>query len=433
MKILLLTIVCVFPALSQTPAAEAALARVRAKKVSADARITAYERTLAAEPGNRQAAMQLASAYVQKTRETGDGAYLGRAETLVNKVLALDGKDVAALRVRNLIAMNRHEFPQVAATAKQILAAAPEDAQTWGILGDAQMEMGLYKDAYASYQRMLRIKPGMHSYNRIAWYHHVTGDTTKAIAIMKDAVVTANGFAENKAWCLVELGNLRFKVGQMAEAEAAYREAIAAFPRMHSAHAGLGMVSAAQGRPGPAIEHYLKAQAIVPLVQYSAALAELYTAAGRSAEAQRENAMIDVNAKLERAAGQKANRTLALVYADQQRNLDEALDLVKSDLEVRKDVFTWDALAWVLYRRGDFAGARQASLEALKFHTAEPAFYFHAGMIADAGGDRAEAKRLLERALALNDRFDAAKADLARRTLARISPALAGASVPQPR
>lgn len=405
------------PGWAQNPAAEAALARVRAMKVSADARIAAYEKAVAADSSNRYAAMQLASAYVQKTRETGDSAYIDRAEKLVNRALASDGKDVDALRVKNLIGMNRHEFPQVAAVAREILAVTPEDAQTWGVLGDALMEMGRYGEAYASYQKMLRIKPGMHVYNRIAWYHHVTGDTGKAAAIMSDAVLTANGFPENKAWCLVELGNLYFKQGKVAEAEKAYREGIATFPRMHSAHAGLGMVMGARGRLAEAIEAYTKAQAIVPLVQYAAALGDLYTAAGRGEDARRQNGMIDVTAKLEKAANQKANRTLALVYADRERNLEEALDLVKADLEIRKDVYTWDAMAWVLLKNRRVEEARAASREALKVGTQEPLFHYHAGMIAQASGDRAEAKRQLEKALALNPRFDLRQAEEARKAL----------------
>ena len=54
---------------------------------------------------------------------------------------------------------------------------------------------------------------------------------------------------------------------------------------------------------------------------------------------------------LGRANGEKGNRALALVYADQNRNLDRALELIRGELETRKDVYTYDALSWVLFSK----------------------------------------------------------------------------------
>ena len=49
---------------------------------------------------------------------------------------------------------------------------------------------------------------------------------------------------------------------------------------------------------------------------------------------------------------------------------------------MRQDVYTYDALAWTLYKNKQCSEAQQATERALKMDTPEPSFYSHAGMIA---------------------------------------------------
>ncbi len=383
--------------------------RVRSRsaaRMNTDARIAYYEKLVSTDASDIHSAMQLAAVYMQKTRETGDGSYVERASKLVDKALAADKTNYEALRTRNLIDMIRHDFPKVTATARQMIAISPDDPQNWGTLGDALMEMGDYAGALSAFETLQKLKPGMHSSHRLAWHAFVTGDSAKALTLMADAAATADGFPENKSWCLVELGNIQFKIGKLDDAGKSYREAISIFPKMHSAHAGLGYVLAARDRLPEAIESYKKAQAMVPMVQYAGALVDLYELSGNKDEAKKQMAMVDLAAKLEHAANQKANRTLGVIYADQERNLTEAIEFVKADLAVRKDAFTWDAMAWVLYRSKQYEQAREASRNAVKVGTPDPAIYFHAGMIELALNNRDEGRRLIGQALALNPRFD---------------------------
>jgi tetratricopeptide (TPR) repeat protein len=224
-------------------------------------------------------------------------------------------------------------------------------------------------------------------------------------------------FPENMAWCLVELGHMYFKTGHWNEAEAAYQKAIETFPSTHAAHAGLASVKAAKGEIQAAIEAYKKAQSITPMVQYAAALYDLYELAGDKNQTRMQADTIDMVAKLERAANQKANRTLALVYANQDRNLPYALELAQADFEIRKDVYTFDALAWALYKNGRLEEANKMSSEALKTGAPEAVFHYHAGVIAHALGDEARSTEELKKALQLNPAFDVRQTAIARSLL----------------
>ena len=120
-----------------------------------------------------------------------------------------------------------------------------------------------------------------------------------------------------------------------------------------------------------------------------------------------------------RLASEKTNRNLALIYADEGRNLDRALDLVQEELKVRNDIYTHDALAWVLFQRKDYVHAEESARVALQLGTPEPAFYYHAGRIAAALGKKDEARQLLSRALELNPKFDLQAAQIAASQIAQ--------------
>ena len=400
-------------------ASSAQIPGLKSAPATADERIALYERWVSADPANIGNQTLLAGAYIQKTRETTDYSYLDRASKIVERVLA-QTRDYEALRLRNLIELNLHHFSKVVEYAREMTRSAPSDPQNWGSLGDALLETGDYPAAFEAFQRMLSIRRNLFSYNRMAYYRFITGDSEGGIAMMRDAVQAGARYPENKAWCLVELGGMYFKTGRWREARQAYSEAIETFPALHAAHAGLGSVLAAQGDLPQAIESYKRAQSITPLVQYAGVLHDLYASSGRKAEAQHQADVVDLIAKLESASNIKANRTLALVYANQDRNLAVSLDLAQADFEVRQDVYTYDALAWALYKNKRYHEARQASEKALKLGTPEAMFHFHGGMIANALNDGATASACLKKALQINPGFDVRQAAVARKTLAEI-------------
>jgi tetratricopeptide (TPR) repeat protein len=385
-----------------------------------DRQIKLYQDWVSKDPTSISSRTLLAGAYIQKTRETTDFDYLNRAQKILDSVLS-EKQDSEALHMRNVVELTLHHFSKAADGARALTGHYPGDVQSWGTLGDALMEMGQYDAGRDAFAKMLALKPGLASYNRMGFYRFVTGDVEGGIALMQDAVKAAAKYPENKAWCLVELGNMYFKTGKWDEAEAAFRDAIETFPASHTALAGLGSVQAARGQLTEAIASYEHAQSITPMVQYAGALFDLWTVLGKKEKAKEQADLVDVSAKLEEAAGFKSNRTLGLIYANQDRKLKEALEQVQTDFEIRKDIYTYDALAWVLYKNGRYEEARHASDEALKLGTPEALFHFHAGMIAKSLNDSVRAKAELEQALKLNPGFDVRLARAAQDSLATLA------------
>ena len=382
-------------------------------RLKTDQRIAYLQKLVASKGDNQHFKVLLAGANVQKMRETTDFGYIERASKLIDTVLASDPKNYEAKRLRTEVQLEYHQFAKAAASSRELMAARPSDPWNWGTLGDALIEMGEYDQGADAFQKMADLRPDLSSYNRAAHYRFLTNDPKGAIEIMQHAVSAGSSSPENVAWCLVEMGHIYFKTGRLLEAENAYRKALQYFAGSHAAHAALGRVQAAQGNLDDAIASYTQARTATPLPDYASALADLYAAKGRKDEAAKQMQFVDVVYRLMRANKEKANRNLSLIYSDHDRNLDAALDLATAELDFRKDIYTYDALGWALYKNKKYAEAEAASVKARKLDTPEPAFYYHAGMIAAALGKTADAEMLLKKALALNPKFDFVQAPLA--------------------
>ena len=222
---------------------------------------------------------------------------------------------------------------------------------------------------------------------------------------------------ENIAWSECQLAEELYKTGELKNAEAAYQDALAVYPGYYRALAGLAAVREAQTRYAEAIELYQKALAVVPYPIYVAALGDVYARVGRPAEAKKQYDLVEFIGRLSAINKVLYNRELALFYADHDLKLEEALRLARKELEVRHDIYTWDALAWALYKSGQLREAADAMTKAMRPGTKDPMLFFHAGMIYDRLGQSDKAREYLGRALSTNPHFHIFYAERATPTL----------------
>jgi tetratricopeptide (TPR) repeat protein len=152
-------------------------------------------------------------------------------------------------------------------------------------------------------------------------------------------------------------------------------------------------VLAQAGNVQGAIANYRRAQEITPLPDYAAALFDLYKKAGQNDLAAKQMELLDVIDKISAANGEKANRNLVLAFADHDVKLDRALQLAQGELEFRRDVYSYDALAWALYKNHRIEEARQYMEKALALKTPEPGFRLHAQLIMQAAATQQPTER----------------------------------------
>jgi len=386
-------------------------------------------------PSDFKAYDQLGAAYIQKGRETADAGYYELAKAALNKSLDLVSSDLAAASAKThmaVVAMAEHRFDEALSWAQEALALGSGDPSPWAIVGDALTDLGEYDRAREAYARLRDpIQPENESTalayereSRVAYLRFLRGDAQGAIKLMRDAIALATTLrlpAENVAWSEYQLGEICFKSGDIPDAEHAYRTGLLIDPNSYRNLAGLGEVRTAQERYSEAIALYQKALAVVPFPAFAAALYDLDMQAGRPADARKQLELIEFIAKLNPINERLFYRELALFYADHSLKLKESVELAKKELEVRHDVYTWDILAWVLYKNGRIREAAEAMEKALAPGTADALLDFHGGIIEFQLGDLDGAKALLGRAMALNPHFHLVYPGQARKTLAQLA------------
>src|SRR5829696_8221986 len=148
----------------------------------------------------------LAIHYLKKVRQTADFGYAAKADTEIDKALAADPKDAIARKLKASIHLSFHRFDQSMTLTNELLAESPSDPYLYGVLADANMELGNYDAAVQAAQKMVDMRPETSSYARVAQLRTLYGDHNGAIEIMKQAARSADpADKETQSWCLVQL------------------------------------------------------------------------------------------------------------------------------------------------------------------------------------------------------------------------------------
>ena len=360
----------------------------------------------------------LCAAYMKKAKETGDFGFNARAETALDRSFELNSSadNYDAIRLKAMLLLVYHRFGEALEVARRAREIQPLDPQNYGAMTDALIELGDYPGAFNTAQAMMDIKPSASSYSRVSYLRELQGDTQGAIELMR-AAAEAAGDPETAAWCRVHLADLLINSGKAAAADREINNALHVFPDYHLALAAKARVRLAVGDLDSAVEFYKQAQERVPLPETAIALGDLYTKLGRADEAKRQYELVEF---IERAGSIESgtySRNIALFWADHDVKLDEALTVARRERELRSDIYTSDALAWCLFKKGELTEAKTAMDEALRLGTQDARLFYHAGMIEQALGNRRNAVKYLQLALKINPSFNILQAEVARQTL----------------
>lgn len=385
-------------------------------------------------PKDAKAYAALGAAYSQQARETGDVGDYQLAEQSLNLSLDLVSADFSAdapLSTLGEVCMGEHRFADALTYAQKALSLGSGDVSPFAIVGDADADMGEYAKARLAYARLtprdmtLSPRAAYARDSRLSYLEFVAGDTAKAIDLMKVAVaegVAAQLPRENLAWLYYELGEYFTQAGDALSANASYVAALEIHPGDYRALAGLAKLRANNGRYAEAIVLYQKAIAVVPMPIFVGELGDLYRKTGNQVEAKKQYQLVEYIGLLGHINQVLHNRDLALFYADHDIKLPEALTLAQKEFEVRHDIYTWDALAWALYKNGRFAEAGKASEKALAQGTRDSLLLYHASLIADKLGDTNRARSELQEALQINPHFHLTYAEVAQQKLRLLNP-----------
>jgi tetratricopeptide (TPR) repeat protein len=385
-----------------------------------DQRILRAQQLVEQMPKQSAGYNQLASAYMQKARETANFVFNEKAEDAIARSLAVEPDNYDALKLRAKLQLTYHRFAEALETAQRAQRFRTDDHDVWGQITDALVEMGDYPGAVKAAQKMVDLRPDSSAYARISYLRSLHGDTSGAIQAMNAAVKAANpNDPEGIAWSRVQLGNELMNAGKLDAAEQQFDEALRTFADHHLALQGKARARMAAGDLQGAVQIYERERAKSPSADVAQALGDLYRLLDRADAAKNEYATFE-SLERQNAAIERSWRHMLNYWLDHDLNVEEALQLAIREHESRKDIFTCDSLAWALFKNGRVSEARKLIDEALRIGTKDARINYHAGMIFKALNLRDKAARHLQLGAAVNSSFDPVQEQTARKMLAEL-------------
>ena len=361
-------------------------------------------------PDDKKSQLALAALYIQEARITGDHMYYdGAAMQQVNNVLNNDPNNFEALTYKTLIYLSQHHFADALEVAQKAKDINPYNAFIYGLMADANVEMGNYTKAVENCDEMVSIRPDIRSYSRISYLREIYGDYPGAIDAMNRAVEAGMPGDEGTAWARVQLGHLYENTGDLKRAEMQYTIALDERPEYAYALAGMAHIATANKDHAKAIRYYLKADSLVADNVFKEELVDVYKLAGENEKAEKlaQSVIEDMN-KASKAAltdeniGHYSDRELAYAYL-KVNEYDKALTHALAEYNRRPDNNDVnETVAWVYYNQNKADKAIPYIKEALKTNCKNPSLLVHAGLIYSKAGEKKLAKKYLEQSTASN-------------------------------
>ena len=110
------------------------------------------------------------------------------AQAAIDEALQVGPDNVEALIGAGTLANARHQFQEALQLGERARAANPSVPRVYGVIADAQTELGMYDDAIATLQTMVDMRPDLSSYSRVSYARELHGDLDGAIEAMRMAV-----------------------------------------------------------------------------------------------------------------------------------------------------------------------------------------------------------------------------------------------------
>jgi tetratricopeptide (TPR) repeat protein len=197
----------------------------------------------------------------------------------------------------------------------------------------------------------------------------------------------------------VVLGALNSSSKNYGAAEKEFERSLELDPNNVQAYLRLGQVYEVQGQSDLAIRRYQKALDLQPkLVALATMIGNLYLNKNDLTTARKYYAQaleVDPNFAV-------ANANIAWVDAQSGKNLDVALGRAQKAKSLMPDMpSVSDTLAWVMYKRGNYAAAMPLLQECVQKSPETPQFHYHLGLTMIASGQKAKGREQLESALRL--------------------------------
>jgi len=306
----------------------------------------------------------LAEVYMTEARITGEhGHYYPAAldvlERVVKNELELTDTRFRALTHLASVQLSQHDFSNALYSAQEAIKINPYNAQIYGALTDAYVELGDYENAIKSADKMVSIRPDLRSYSRVSYLREIHGDINGSIEAMKMATNAGYPGYEQTAWTLLTFGDLLKTYGDINGAAYQYKIALQQRPDYPFAIAALADLEVHKGKNEEAEIMLKKACGIIPEFGFYVQLADLYSITGRKEEAEMLLSEIWLMLEDDVKSGHNMNLEYADLHLRLTGNYDKALSFAQQEFAKRpKNIDVNKILAEIYLNKNEIQKAR---------------------------------------------------------------------------
>ncbi len=370
--------------------------------------------TLKTKPDDAKTKLLLAKEFIQEGRASGDFTYYNKAALdLINEVLAKDPKNQDALCIKGTVYLSQHRFAEGKEVAENLLKMNPYNSFVYGLLVDANVEMGDYQKAVEMSDKMVSVRPDIRSYSRISYLREIHGDVPGSLEAIKMAVSAGYPGYEDTEWARMVAAHLLEDSGKLDEAEAQYNLALGFRKGYPFATAGLGRIARYRKDYPKAIQQYERAKTAMADASFFEELIDLYRLNNQPEKADEYakillNSLLadNISAKKDKDAGHFSDRDIAAVYL-KMNEPEKALEYAQTEYDRRpQNIDACETLAWVFYKIGKPEKAAPLMATALRTNSQNPERLMKAGLISVANGQKTEGEALISKAMALKPYMD---------------------------
>ena len=380
------------------------------------------------DPSNVEALLSLSEVFIVEARVTGNHAYnYDAALQVLDDVLASTKTDkdqrFRALMNKATVKLSLHKFDEALVIAKDALALNDRNAGIYGVLVDANVELGNYKTAVEMSDRMVTIRPDLRSYSRISYLRQIHGDVEGAKEAMDMAVKAGYPGMEQTEWSRINLGKLYETYGDLRTAEMHYMIALRERPNYPYALAAMGNLERKKKNYDKAEDYLNRSMQYINEAGFHALLGDTYRDQGMSQKADSAYAQalqimeystnkpgakegIDGSASyanLNGAHGHQHGLEIATLYMKLGNNTEKAIENAQLEFKMRPDNIDINKeMAMIYYEEGNMDDAAKHLSKAMATNSKDPELLTLKGLIAIKRGDATAGKRMIREAFETN-------------------------------
>jgi tetratricopeptide (TPR) repeat protein len=373
-----------------------------------------YSQTLQKDSNDNSTKIKLIELYLNEARISGNQTHYYKLamqsiqNMLQDKNLRSDYL-YTILSYKSSVLLSLHQFENAKKTALLALAINNTEADIYGALIDANVELGNYSEAIEYCDKMLTIRPDLRSYSRASYLREIHGDNQGAIEAMKMAVQSGAQGMENTEWARIYLGDLYLNKGALDTAKLMYESALVYRPNYAYANMGLAKIASINKNFDEAISYCKLAIAAISESSFIATMADMYEAKGDTIQAKKIrmdvlNLLIDddINNKKETLIPHNGNRELSIAYY-KVNDFKNALKHAQVDAKLRPNNIEANELLCKIYcKLNDVQNANIYLDKAMKTSRKNSHAIFSLSKMFNNLGLTEKASKMAEQATAIN-------------------------------